>query len=119
MQQNKFQLNHVYILWNNDSVHFCVLVDEMLDQINVFSFHNYMYLSVSSISLWKIPISSTPEIHLGQDFKNCIIFHEIRWYIIMFNSLCAKFLRDVDMGQVTELWLSCYLVLLSIDNKIR
>ena len=25
----------------------------------------------------------------------------------------------MDMGQVTELWLSCYLVLLSIDSKTR
>ena len=26
---------------------------------------------------------------------------------------------DADMGQVMELWLSCYLVLLSIDSKTR
>ena len=27
--------------------------------------------------------------------------------------------ENINMGQVMELWLSCYLVLLSIDSKTR
>ena len=34
-------------------------------------------------------------------------------------SLLVKENGQIDMGQVTKLWLSCYLVLLSIDSKTR
>ena len=33
--------------------------------------------------------------------------------------LCIYFTSASHMGQVTKLWLSCYLVLLSIDSKTR
>ena len=32
---------------------------------------------------------------------------------------CGEIIENLDMGQVTELWLSYYLVLLSIDSKTR
>ena len=62
---------------------------------------------------------------------NEIFKHQIYWGIIYFNKSYTLITvntdiaghsfhnTQADMGQVTKLWLSCYLVLLSIDSKTR
>ena len=39
-------------------------------------------------------------------------------YSVYVNVMCSEVVL-LNMGQVTKLWLSCYLVLLSIDSKTR